>query len=312
MSSYINAKNGSFSYICSQDLEAAVQVAIRHHLPLLVTGEPGTGKTELAYYVAQKYGLESPLRFNTKTTSKASDLFYRYNALAHFRDSQTGKPDVNPMNYVYFEALGKAIIEAGKRRHVILIDEIDKAPRDFPNDVLFEFEQMAFRVEEAAIEEVKRWAKTQELERIVDDEGVVRYAGTEEARPIVILTSNSEKNLPDAFLRRCAYYHIEFPKKELLLEITQKKVPFNEHFTRQMLEDAIDHFLEIRDYGMRKDPATAELIVWIHELKAHGIDVKKGLQGSNREIRDRLRHSYNLLTKNKEDRDRVIAEMDRS
>ena len=296
------------NYLIGEDLKAAVDVALELGMPLLVTGEPGTGKTRLARYVAEEMLNAELLVFNTKTSSKARDLLYQYNALTHFRDSQAGKPDLNPMNYIRFQALGKAIVRAKQQRYVILVDEIDKAPRDFPNDVLFEFEQLAFQIEEAQPGEIQRWVDQRELDLAVDDQAFLHYQGDRGQRPVLILTSNSEKNLPDAFLRRCAYYHIPFPEKDRLLEIVEANVPLSESFTQQMLQDAVDHFIEIRDLSLRKNPATAELLAWIHLLKKEGLDVKSGLNGSEDDIRQKIKQSYTVLTKNKEDRDRVLAE----
>ena len=245
--------------------------------------------------------------FNTKTTSKAKDLLYRYNALTHFRDSQQGASDINPMNYVVFEALGEAIVHGAGERYVVLIDEIDKAPRDFPNDVLFEFEQLAFRVDEASKEDLKSWSNKG---LAIDDQGFFRYGGSRENRPILILTSNSEKNLPDAFLRRCAYFHIPFPDRDRLLDIVSKNLPLNGEVGQKMLADAIDHFIKIRDeLGMSKNPATAELLAWVHWLAADGIDLKKGLEGTDAAIRKRLVQSYSILAKNKEDLERLVNDL---
>lgn len=309
MNPHMNVENEPFHYISSPDLDAAVSMAVELGWPLLVTGEPGTGKTLLAYYIAQKEKLNPPLRFNTKTTSKATDLFYRYNALPHFRDAQTGRTDLNPMNYVQIEPLGRAIIDSNfpdNKRYVILIDEIDKAPRDFPNDVLFEFEQMAFRISEAKQKEVEAWAAEEKVSEALE-EGTFRFKGPKKQKPIVILTSNSEKNLPDAFLRRCAYYHIPFPDEQKLMEIVEANVSFTEAFTHRMLEDAVAHFVAIRkQYHLRKPPATAELMAWIEVLAKHGIDVKKGMKGTDEHIREKLKQTYFLLTKNREDQERVI------
>lgn len=293
-------------YLIDPDLESVVKMSLKLGMPLLVTGEPGTGKTRLARHVAEKM-LQARLQvFNTKTTSKARDLLYRYNALTHFRDSQLGKADINPMNYVVFEALGEAIVYGHKERYVVLIDEIDKAPRDFLNDVLFEFEQLAFRVDEASREHLSAWKQE---DTTIDDNGFFRFGGTRNNRPVLILTSNSEKNLPDAFLRRCAYYHIPFPERERLIEIVQKNVPLKEAFGEKMMEDAIDHFLEIREMGLRKRPATAELLAWVHLLQDEGIDLSAGLAGDDTAIRQKIGQTYAILSKNKEDRDRLLSEL---
>ena len=297
-------------------LEAAIEVALDLGMPLLVTGEPGTGKTRLAYYIANTLlGNDKPLIFNTKTSSKAKDLFYKYNALNHFRDAQSGKADINPMDYISFEPLGQAILTSATKRHVILIDEIDKAPRDFPNDVLFEFEEMAFRVEEASKEEVQAWAKNNKQYSgvKVDDQGFIRFAGKNNERPILLITSNTEKNLPEAFLRRCVYYHIPFPDKEVLAEIVQAKVPLDPAFVEQMLPAALEYFREIREKKLRKSPATAELIAWIHLLNKKAINVAiNRARGADEQLKEELLRSFTVLLKNKEDRRRMEEELKRA
>lgn len=296
------------AYLIDENLKAAVDIALKLGMPLLVTGEPGTGKTQLASYVAKEMNAQL-LRFNTKTGSKAKDLLYKYNAISHFRDSQMGNKTLNPMTYIRFTGLGKAILDSEKVRSVVLIDEIDKAPRDFPNDVLFEFEELAFEVDEVAPDELKSWMKNQLLGIQVDDQGYIRFNGPKEKRPILILTSNSEKNLPDAFLRRCAYYHITFPGSEQLKKIVKKNKPLSSTFTQKQLDDAVDHFLTVRGMNLKKRPATAELLSWIDYLVDEGIDVKKGLEVSSDEIRKKLSQSYILLGKNLEDRNRMISEL---
>lgn len=296
------------AYLIDDNLQAAVDIALKLGMPLLVTGEPGTGKTQLASHVAKEMNAQL-LRFNTKTGSKAKDLLYKYNAITHFRDSQTGNKALNPMNYIRFTGLGKAILDSEKIRSVVLIDEIDKAPRDFPNDVLFEFEELAFEVDEVAPAELKNWMKNQLLGIQVDDQGYIRFKGPKEKRPILILTSNSEKNLPDAFLRRCAYYHIPFPDAEQLKKIVKKNKPLSQTFTQKQLDDAVGHFLKVRGLSLKKRPATAELLSWIDYLVDEGIDVKRGLDGSSDEIKRKLHQSYTLLGKNLEDRNRMLSEL---
>ncbi len=301
-----SSKQG-LTYIIDDDLKVVVEMAIELSLPLLVTGEPGTGKTKLAQYVAEQMLQAELMVFNTKTTSKARDLLYHYNTLTHFRDSRQGQ-GVNPMTYITFQALGKAIIHAQKQPQVVLIDEIDKAPRDFPNDVLFEFENLAFEVAEAAAPDVKKFAEQAGWGELVDQQGFIRLREGS-PKPFLILTSNSEKNLPDAFLRRCAYYHIPFPSKKRLIEIVQKNLDLTDAFREAMLQDAIDHFWEIRQQNLRKKPATAELLAWIHVLNKHGVNVKQGIEGDKEEIKQTIRRSYSLLAKNKEDRERLINEI---
>jgi MoxR-like ATPase len=301
-------------------LESAIEVALDLGMPLMVTGEPGTGKTRLAYYIAQQIlGVDQPLIFNTKTSAKAKDLFYKYNALTHFRDAQSGKADINPMDYVSFEPLGKAILESANKRNVVLIDEIDKAPRDFPNDVLFEFEELAFRVEEASKEEVKQWAERQSAGGSgqyagvkVDEQGFIRFAGKTSERPVLLITSNTEKNLPEPFLRRCVYYHIPFPDKSVLQEIVQAKVPLEAAFVARMLPAALEYFREIREKKLRKSPATAELIAWIHLLNKKNIDVALNrARGADEKLKEELLRTFTVLLKNKEDRRRMEDELKR-
>ncbi|MEO1450668.1 MAG: MoxR family ATPase, partial [Bacteroidota bacterium] len=217
-----------------------------------------------------------------KTTSTARDLFYRYDSLAHFHDAQIGKEGkkVDIQNYIELEALGKAIAESKDRRSVVLIDEIDKAPRDLPNDVLNELEEMAFTVKETG----------------------ERFEASQSRRPILILTSNSEKNLPDAFLRRVVYYHIPFPNKATLSSIVSKRLNLSDRFRDNMLEAAINHFVDIRrNKGLRKPPATAELLAWIHILDSQQIDLNADIP----EQVTKLAMSYSILAKNKEDLDKI-------
>ena len=271
-------------YFPSDGLKAAVNVALALGQPLLLTGEPGTGKTQLAHHVAHFFGLNEPLVFNAQTTSTATDLFYRYDALAHFQFSQNAKVDPLSMSpalrlelvrpFVHFNALGEAIKE--KKRVVVLIDEIDKAPRDFPNDLLAAIEKLSFKVPEFNNEEFK---------------------SDPSARPIIILTSNSEKNLPDAFLRRVIYFHIDFPEKaELIRILTQKTGISNAQSTA-----LVTHFQKIRDLSLKKKPATAELLAWAVLLTSIGFPVDK-LGGALTDSETvQLHTSYSILAKTQED-----------
>lgn len=272
----------SSKYIASGALKSAVNVALALGQPLLLTGEPGTGKTQLAANIAYQLEIDC-YKFHTKSTSTARDLFYRYDALRHFHDAQVKKQlTIDTADYIQLEALGKAIVESKDKRAVVLIDEIDKAPRDFPNDVLNELDNMTFAIQETGQE----------------------YEAHLANRPIVIITSNSEKNLPDAFLRRCIFYHIPFPDKKLLTQIVNNRLALSPQFSDKMITAAIDHFLTIRSSGLRKKPATAELLAWIHILDQLEIDLT---QDFPLQIQ-RLKQTYAILVKNQEDFAKVMKE----
>lgn len=297
--------NAPQQYVASQGLRDAVNVSLWLGQPLLVTGEPGTGKTQLASSIAYEFNREvEPLVFYTKTTSVAKDLFYRYDALAHFHDSQDKEKPIDIESYITYEALGIAILLAGDpqkvnpylpahlqgkgpRRAVVLIDEIDKAPRDLPNDILNEIENMSFRVNET---------------------GKI-FTAEQKYRPALILTSNSEKNLPDAFLRRCIFYHIPFPDNLSLEKIVKGRlVRKNPTFTDEMIKNAIAHFEQIRDLPLKKKPATAELLAWMRVLEKIGLDV-----GSRGEVppdkAEALAFTYSILAKNKDDNDLILQSL---
>ena len=283
-------------YLAEKGLCDAVNVALTLGQPLLLTGEPGTGKTQLAASVAYGLDLPSPLVFHVKTTSSAKDLFYRYDSLRHFHDSQFQSEGLSVEDYITYEPFGLAILlsqepaaanpylpvqfrDKGPTRSVVLIDEIDKAPRDLPNDVLNEIENMSFTVKETG--------KT--------------FTSDTSYRPILILTRNSEKHLPDAFLRRCVFYHIAFPTTDRLTQIVQLRLQPNSNFTPEMLGHAIQHFEEIRELGLRKPPATAELLGWVKILENLELDVSNLKPGQV----EALAFSYCVLAKTKEDLDRL-------
>jgi len=283
-------------YLAEKGLRDAVNVANALGQPLLVTGEPGTGKTQLAASIAYELNLPEPLVFQAKTTSAAKDLFYRYDSLRHFHDAQFRQVPVAIDEYITYDALGLAILlslppEAadpylperflgkGPTRSVVLIDEIDKAPRDLPNDILTEIERAEFTVKEV---------------------GRTFSAGAG-FRPVVVLTSNSEKNLPDAFLRRCVFYHIPFPDPQRLKEIVQLRVSFNGNFSPAALDHALSHFMEIRELALSKKPATAECLAWLQILDRMDVDVGK-LQPGQAEV---LAFTYCILAKNTEDLGRM-------
>lgn len=270
-------------YVPSKGLMSAVNVAIHLNLPLLLTGEPGTGKTELAHHLAWHFKLGEPLVFDAQTTSTAKDLFYHYDALGHFQYSQTQKLALDSTaleeKFIRFRALGKAIQQ--DKKALVLVDEIDKAPRDLPNDILAALENLSFDVPETG----------------------AKYSAKPENRPLIVMTSNSEKNLPDAFLRRVVYYHIPFPDKNALLQILAKKIA---GVNVAELEILVKHFEQIRsgEFGkLRKNPATAELIQWVLLIQKMGFKIFKlqDIESLSSDELELLHASYSILGKNKDD-----------
>ncbi len=272
--------NDAALYLPSDDLVDAVNVALNLGQPLLLTGEPGTGKTQLAFHIAHQFNLDVPLVFNAQTSSVANDLFYKYDALGHFQYNQNHNVpltiDELEAKFIHFNALGEAIRR--QNRLVVLIDEIDKAPRDFPNDLLASIENLSFKIPELN-------NKT--------------FTATKNLRPIIVLTSNSEKNLPDAFLRRIVYFHIPFPSPQDLLAILSKKT---DGLSDSDLNAAINYFNGIRDLKLKKTPATSELIYWIILLQQIGFPLAKLNGGSlTTDEQATLNMSFSVLAKNKED-----------
>lgn len=273
-------------YCRPEGLMDAVNVALQLGQPLLVTGEPGTGKTQLAYHLAYYFDLEEPLVYAVQTTSTATDLFYRYDALGHFQHAQNNKePLTNEQletRFIQYNALGKAIKEG--KRVVVLIDEIDKAPRDLPNDILFAIEKLSFKVPELRDEKTK---------------GPVEYKTVKAKRPVIILTSNSEKNLPDAFLRRVVYYHIDFEEVDLDT-ILKNKTDLPEQYRAKL----IDYFTKsIRSLKLKKPPATAELIAWATLLHAFAFPVEKIGGTLTKDEKSKLAISFTVLAKTRDDLD---------
>ncbi|HQF31696.1 MAG TPA: MoxR family ATPase [Hyphomicrobiales bacterium] len=234
---------GTADYVATEDLRVAVNAAIALERPLLVKGEPGTGKTVLAREVAGALGLPL-IEWHVKSTTKAAQGLYEYDAVSRLRDSQLGDPRVHDIaNYIRRGKLWEAF--TAETRPVLLIDEIDKADIEFPNDLLQELDRMEFFVYET---------------------GETIRAGR---RPIVIITSNNEKELPDAFLRRCFFHYIRFPDTETMHSIVDVHFP---GLKKQLLSEALSMFYQLRDVpGLKKKPSTSELLDWIKLLVAEDI-----------------------------------------
>jgi MoxR-like ATPase len=229
---------GTSSYIATEDLKVAVNAAVTLRRPLLVKGEPGTGKTVLAYEIAK--AIDAPLiEWNVKSTTKAHQGLYEYDAVARLRDGQLGEERVHDIrNYIKRGKLWEAF--TSEQLPVLLIDEIDKADIEFPNDLLQELDRMRFDVYE-----------TQETIEAKE-------------RPIVVITSNNEKELPDAFLRRCFFHYIKFPDRDTMREIIEVHYP---GIQKMLVSKAMDVFYEIREVpGLKKKPSTSELLDWLKLL----------------------------------------------
>jgi len=238
---------GTDSYLTNEGLQAAVNCALTLQRPLLVKGEPGTGKTLLAEAIAQALG-HRLLTWHVKSTTRAQDGLYIYDTVQRLYDSRFGDGDVRDIRrYIRQGPLGEAF--SAPERVVLLIDEVDKADLEFPNDLLHELDRMRFRVTETG------------------DEVVAKH------RPVVVITSNNEKELPDAFLRRCVFHFIDFPDAELMRRIVAVHHP---GLDAALSEQALKVFYELRGFTrLRKRPSTSELIDWIAVLKAQGVtDVK--------------------------------------
>ena len=261
---------GSDDYVATDDLMLAVNAAITLERPLLIKGEPGTGKTVLAFEVAKALGLDM-ITWHVKSTTKAQHGLYEYDAVSCLRDSQLGDDKVHDIkNYIQKGKLWEAFT-AGERV-VLLIDEIDKADIEFPNDLLQELDRMEFFVYETG-ETVKA-----------------------DIRPIVIITSNNEKELPDAFLRRCFFHYIQFPDKDTMKEIVDVHFP---EIKKELLKAAMEAFFGLREIpGVKKKPSTSELLDWLKLLVAEDIPPEslKGKENSNA-----IPPLYGALLKNEQD-----------
>ncbi len=235
--------NGTDDYIISDELKLTMNIAIQMNKPLLVKGEPGTGKTALAEAIAKALGKDLII-WSIKSTTKAQDGLYQYDVVRRLYDSELGSEGVDDISrYIRLGKIGEAF--TSESQCVLLIDEIDKADLEFPNDLLWELDRMEFYIPE-----------TDETIRAKNP-------------PIVIITSNAEKELPDAFLRRCAFHFIEFPDSELMRRIILAHYPDLED---RLIEQVLDAFFYVREYfDLRKKPGTSELLDWISALKLSGI-----------------------------------------
>src|SRR5215213_9830869 len=261
---------GTDAYVATEDLKVAVNAAIALERPLLIKGEPGTGKTVLAYEIAE--ALKAPLiTWHIKSTTKATMGLYEYDAVTRLRDSQLGDERVKDVkNYIKRGKLWEAF--ESKQRPVLLIDEIDKADIEFPNDLLQELDRMEFYVYETN-ETIKA-----------------------KVRPIVVITSNNEKELPDAFLRRCFFHFIRFPDAETMTRIVGVHFP---ELKRELLSEALNAFYKLREVpGLKKKPSTSELLDWLKLLLAEDIP-PEALRTDD--PRKSLPPMYGALLKNEQD-----------
>jgi len=261
---------GTKEYVATDELQMAVNAAISLQKPLLIKGEPGTGKTMLAEQIAESLGLEL-IQWHIKSTTRAQQGLYEYDAVSRLRDSQLGDPKVHDIaNYIMKGKLWQAF--DSEKQVVLLIDEIDKADIEFPNDLLLELDKMEFHVYE-----------TQQLVK-------ARH------RPIVIITSNNEKELPDAFLRRCFFHFIKFPDAVTMEKIVAVHYP---SIKKDLLAQAMDIFFDVRKVpGLKKKPSTSELIDWLKLLLADDIpeEVLK-----NQDMKSAIPPLYGALLKNEQD-----------
>ena len=257
-------------YIATDELIEAVNASITLEKPLLIKGEPGTGKTKLAEEIALMFDTKL-IKWNIKSTTKAHQGLYEYDAVSRLRDSQLGNDKVNDVaNYIKKGVLWNSFLS--KKRPVLLIDEIDKADIEFPNDLLQELDTMEFFVYETG-----EFIKAKQ-------------------RPIVIITSNNEKDLPDAFLRRCFFHYINFPDVNTLEQIVKVHYP---NIKKNLVNASINSFLSVRDtVGIKKKPSTSELLDWLKLILADDIDAQDLVKKNNKNILPPL---YGALLKNEVD-----------
>lgn len=260
-----NLKLSAERYVPSDELASALNVALALGMPLLLTGEPGTGKTQVAYYVAAYFGIPNVHQLDVRSMTTAQDLLYEFDSVAYFHAAQrpSGTSDGRPQPallrhpFVKRKALWRAIEDSiAGRASVVLIDEVDKAPRDFPNDILGALDQTEF--------EVPEWDNPDDLKHGAPYR-VRRPA--DRPPPIVIITSNSERRLPEPFLRRCVFHHIEFDESLLRRAVNSRRDDWP-RLDPATVDVAIRRFLDLREKNLRKKPATAELLAWLMVLSA--------------------------------------------
>lgn len=273
---------GTDFYYTPPDVVKKVNLAIKLRKPILVEGEPGCGKTRLAYSIAaelaQDISLSEPIKVSVKSTSRAQDLLYKTDFLKRLQDAQT--PDLEKAQYIYpyisLGALGKAIQE--HKQYVVLIDEIDKADIDFPNDLLDVLDTFSFQVEDLPDEEVELCIKEMGFGKLIE--------ASEDTFPIIVITSNREKRLPEPFLRRCIYVRLNFPStpEELLTIVTKNTRETVEEMNKELLDVAISTFVQIRtiavDGNAQKPPTPSELIDWIKILHWEGESIESLTENS--------------------------------